>query len=86
MVRNPPAYFIMTGRSAVVVPYDDIATLYKAAEMYNVRYIVLEKIGTPAQLADLYNQPENYSEFVYLGSIDENHIYFFNPSSGTAIK
>ena len=23
MVRNPPAYFIMTGRQAIVVPYGD---------------------------------------------------------------
>lgn len=79
LVRNPPAYFIMTGRPAIVVPYDDISTLLDVSEKFGARYVILEKIGTPVQLAGLYNQPDDYPEFIYLGSIDENHIYSIQP-------
>jgi hypothetical protein len=80
LVRNPPAYFIMTGRYAIVVPYDEISTLLAVSRKFDAKYVILEKMGTPAQLAGLYNQSDKYPGFIYLGSIDESHIYFIQPS------
>ena len=50
MVRNPPAYFVMTGRQAIVVPYGDVKTLLAASRKYNASYIILEQIGSSSPL------------------------------------
>jgi hypothetical protein len=81
MVRNPPAYFVMTGRPAIVVPDGDVKTLMAAARKYNASYVILEQIGSSSPLYDLYEHPETYPEFKPLGVIGDNHILFIKPSS-----
>jgi hypothetical protein len=80
MVRNPPAYFIMTGRQAIVVPYGDVQTLLAAARKYKASYVILEQIGRSSPLIDLYKNPESYPAFTTLGVIGDNHILFIKPS------
>ncbi len=79
MTRNPPAYFIMTGRQAVVVPFGDVQTLINAARKYNVSYIVLERKGAAADLANLYAHPDQYPTLEYLGMLDETDLFHVNP-------
>jgi hypothetical protein len=74
MTRNPPAYFNMTGRQAVVVPYGDVLTLLDAAHKYKVGYIVLEQKGVANDLANLLAHPDQYPSFEYLGTLDETII------------
>jgi len=81
MVRNPPAYFVMTGRPAIVVPYGDVQTLLAAARKFKASYVILEQIGSSSPLYDLYEHPERYPEFITLGVISDNHILFIKPSS-----
>jgi hypothetical protein len=78
MTRNPPAYFIMTQRQAVVVPYGDVQTLLDAARKYNVGYVVLERKGAVEGLANLYSHPDLYPAFDYLGKLDETIILHVN--------
>jgi hypothetical protein len=78
MTRNPPAYFIMTGRQAVVVPYGNVQTLLDAARKYNVEYVVLERRGAIDDLANLFAHPEQYPAFDYLGLLDETIILHVN--------
>jgi hypothetical protein len=80
MARNPPAYFIMTGRQAIVTPYGDVQSLLRAAQKFNARYVILEQNGIPLPLEDLYEHPENYPEFVFLGALGDNHILLIKPS------
>ncbi len=80
MVRNPPAYFIMTGRRAIVVPYGDVKTLLAASRKYNATYVILEQISGNSPLRDLYEHPERYSEFTLVGVIDDNHILLIKSS------
>lgn len=49
MVLNPPAYYIMTGRPAVVTPYAEAPAVIEIAQRYGVRYLVLEPdaVGLP---------------------------------------
>ena len=35
MVRNPPGYYLMTGRSAIVIPYGDENSLLDAARQFH---------------------------------------------------
>jgi len=81
MVRNPPAYFIMTGHQAIVVPDGDVRTLLAASRKFNASYVILQPIGTSSPLYDLYAHPDRYPEFTTLGAIGDNHILFIKPSS-----
>ena len=80
MVRNPPAYFIMTGRQAIVVPDGDAQSLLGAARKYQASYVILEQIGVTNPLYDLYAHSENHAEFSTLGAIGDNHILAIKPS------
>ena len=80
MVRNPPAYFVMTGRQAIVVPYGDAQTLLAVARKYNAAYVILEQIGPNSPLHDLYEHPENYPEFSPLGVLGDNSIFLIKPA------
>jgi len=81
MVRNPPAYFVMTGRQAIVVPDGGVQVLLAAARKFNASYVILEQIGSSSPLYDLYTHEERYPELISLGVIGDNHILFIKPSS-----
>lgn len=77
IARNPPAYFIMTGRAAIVVPDGDVESLLAAARKFDARYLVLEKPDA-GLLLDLYQNPEKYPAFEFLGAVDEAYIFVIN--------
>ncbi len=74
LTRNPPAYFIMTGRQAVVVPYGDVQTLLEVSRKFHASFVVLERRGALGELENLYSHPEKYPAFKYLGKLDETII------------
>lgn len=80
MVRNPPAYFIMTGRQAIVVPFGDVHALLAASRKFGASYVILENIGKNNPLYDLYQHPQNYPEFTDLGALGANHILLISPA------
>jgi hypothetical protein len=75
IVRNPPGYFIASGRSSVSLPFGDESTILAIAERYNAHYLVIEKDGTFDAIQDLYDDPQSNSSFVYLGEINEAKLY-----------
>jgi hypothetical protein len=75
IVRNPPGYFIASGRSSISLPFGDESTILAVAEKYNARYLVLEKDGTFASIQDLYDEPQNNPSFVYIGEVNEAKLY-----------
>jgi hypothetical protein len=77
ITRNPPAYFVMTGRAAIVIPDGGVECLLAAARKFDARYLVLEKMET-VPLLDLYQNPEKYPAFKFLGAVDEAHIFLVN--------
>lgn len=75
IVRNPPGYFIRSGRRAIALPFGDEQTILQVAERFGAGYLVLEKGGTFATIQDLYDDPQGNSSFVYLGEVDEAKLY-----------
>jgi hypothetical protein len=75
VVRNPPGYFITSGRSSIALPYGDEATILSVAEKFNARYLVLEKDGTFESIQDLYDAPQTMPGFSYIGEVDEAKLY-----------
>jgi len=75
IARNPPGYNIVTGRPAIALPAGGIAPLLAVAERYNARYLVIEPEGTSEELLALYDNPDSYPSFRYLGESDGNRLY-----------
>jgi hypothetical protein len=77
MTRNPPAYFIMTGRQAIVVPYGNLQTVLEVVQKFQVSYLILEPGSASGDLLILYDYPMDNPNFNYLGRIDETIILSF---------
>lgn len=77
MVLSSPGYYMMTGRPAFVQPYGEIDTLLEVAQRYDIRYYAFEAQGRLKPLADLYDHPQNYPQFEYLGEVDDTRIFRF---------
>ncbi len=80
IVRNPPGYFIASGRSAVALPFGDESTILAVAESFEANYLVLEEGGTFDAIQDLYDEPNGNSQFHYLGEVDGARLYRIEPA------
>jgi hypothetical protein len=75
IVRNPPGYYINSGRPAISLPFGDESTILQVAERYQADYLVLEKGGTFESIQDLYDDPQSNPSFFYLGEVDDAKLY-----------
>ena len=75
IVRNPPGYFIASGRQSISLPFGDESTILAAAEKFGASYLVLENAGTFASIQDLYDHPEDNPSFFYLGEVNHARLY-----------
>ncbi|GAB1471228.1 hypothetical protein MASR2M66_21060 [Chloroflexota bacterium] len=75
IVLSAPGYYMMTGRPALAQPYGDVNTLLAVAERYDARFFAFEASGKIELLKDVYDNPQNYPQLVYLGEIDETRIF-----------
>lgn len=75
IVRNPPGYYISTGRSAIVLPFGDEPTILAVAQKFGAKYLVIEKNGTFPAIQKLYEEPESDPSFIYLGEVDGARLY-----------
>jgi hypothetical protein len=75
IVRNPPGYYINSGRPAISLPFGDEFTILQVAERYEAGYLVLEKSGTFESIQDLYDDPQSNPSFFYLGEVDDAKLY-----------
>ncbi len=75
IVRNAPGYYLMTGRSAISIPYGGEEAIIAAAEQFNAYYLVLEPEAATEPIKDLFQNPAGRSIFNYLGEYDGARIY-----------
>lgn len=78
MINNPPGYYAVTGRQAIVIPDGDMEALLGAAEVYKARYLVIDKDFSQG-LEALYREPRDYPGIAYLESISDMNIYQVEP-------
>ena len=79
IVRNPPGYFLASGRPSISLPFGDESTILAVAKRYGARYLILEKSGTFDSIQDLYQNPEGNPSFKYLGEVDRARLYRIEP-------
>jgi len=75
IVRNPPGYYISTGRPAIALPYGDEMVIQQVAKRYGAGLLVLESTGTFDWIQNLYDNPTDTESFDYLGEVDEAKLY-----------
>jgi len=80
IVRNPPGYFLASGRQSVSLPFGDESTIKAVAEKFGARYLILEDGGTFESIDHLYKQPEGNPSFIYLGEVDGARLYRIEPA------
>ncbi len=78
MVRNPPGYYLMTGRSAIVVPYGDENSILAAATRYNARYLIIEAAGAAGPIKSVYENRQS-RHFEFMGELDGTRIFQVKP-------
>lgn len=75
IVRNPVGYYLMTGRSAIVIPYGDLQTILTLAHQFDARYLILEEKAVLPQLKDLYENPRGHDHFNYIEELNGTRVY-----------
>lgn len=75
IVRNPPGYYVRTGRSAVLLPYGDESTVMNVADRYSAKYLVLEKTNSLGGMQGLYENPQSNPAFVYLDELNGTRLF-----------
>jgi len=75
IVRNPPGYYINSGRPAIALPYGDESVILQVANRYGAGVLVLEAGGTFESIQELYDNPKDTDNFIYLGEVDEAKLY-----------
>ena len=78
IVRNPPGYYLSTGRPAIALPYGDVSVIQQVAEKYDAGLLVLESGGTFEAIQKLYDDPEDTNTLTYLGEVDEAKLFIIN--------
>ena len=79
IVANSPAYFAETGRSAIIVPDENLDSVRQLAQKFDARFLVLEKSFYPDPLIPVFNQPENQPGLTYLGEFENVRVFRINP-------
>ena len=70
IVRNPPGYYLITGRSAIMVPTGDESTLFAVAQRFQASFLVLEETRLYEKYLHIYQNPDSDPHFIYLGETD----------------
>jgi hypothetical protein len=78
MVNNPPGYFAMTGRPAIVIPHGDLNTTIEASKKYNASYLILDE-NHPQGLKGIYENPGHTLGLTYLESLGRIRLFKFEP-------
>jgi hypothetical protein len=79
IVRNPPGYYLATGRSSIMIPYGDEDTMLAVAARYGANFLVLEPQAVLGPIRDLYDDPTVHPRFEYLGEVDQVRLYEIRP-------
>jgi hypothetical protein len=74
MVNNPPGYFAMTGRQAIVIPDGDLQTSLRTGKDFQASYLILDE-NYPHGLGEVYQHPGHYPGLHYVDTLEQMQIY-----------
>lgn len=79
LVNNPPGFYAATGRPAIAIPNGSLEAVYRAAERYGAKYLVLEE-NSVAALRDLYPSPRSMDGLKYMGAVGAGYLFEVLPT------
>ena len=79
IVANSPGYFVANGRSALIVPDENLESVRALAHQFGARFLVLEKTYYTDPMIPVYQNPENQPGLTYLGEFDDVRIFAIRP-------
>jgi hypothetical protein len=79
IVANSPGYFVANGRSALIVPDENLESVRALAHQFGARFLVLEKSYYTDPMIPVYQNPETQPGLTYLGEFDEVRIFAIQP-------
>ena len=80
IVRNPPGYYIVSGRPAIVMPPGGPNVLLELSAYYDATYFALESDGVLEEYQDIYENYEANPDLEYLGEVTGARIYALHPA------
>lgn len=78
LVRNPPGYYLMTGRPAIVVPYGGESVMLAVAARYHAEVLIIEAAGAAGEIKAVYDNKQS-PHLRFLGEIDGTRIFHVQP-------
>jgi len=79
IVANSPGYYVTNGRSAIIVPDENLSSVRALANQFGARFLVLEKTYYTDLMIPVYKNPENQPGLTYLGEFDGVRIFAIQP-------
>jgi hypothetical protein len=79
IVANSPGYFVANGRSALIVPDENLESVRALARQFGARFLVLEKSYYTDPMIPVYQNPETQPGLIYLGEFEEVRIFAIQP-------
>jgi hypothetical protein len=74
LINNPPGFYLVSQRQAVVVPNSSIAGMHDLATRYQIPYLILDEHIVP-DLADFYRDGTSRDGFDYLFTSGSFKVY-----------
>ncbi len=79
IVANAPGYYVTTGRSAIIVPDEELDSVFALAKQFHARYLVLEKTYNTDPMITVYSNPEKQTGLAFLGKFDDVELFEIIP-------
>ena len=79
IVANAPGYYVTTGRSAIIVPDENLDAVRALADKFGAKFLVLEKAYYTDPMIPVYQNPSAQPGLAYLGEFEDVRIYSFQP-------
>ena len=75
IVANAPGYYAASGRSAIIVPDENLDSLHALAEKFGAKFLVLEKTYYTDPMIPVYKNPELQPGLSFLGEFDDVRVF-----------
>jgi len=79
IVANSPGYYVATGRSALIVPDENLESVRALAHQFGAKYLVLEKTYYTDPMIPIYQNPLGQPGLTFLGEFDEVRVFAIRP-------
>jgi hypothetical protein len=79
IVANSPGYYVASGRSAIIVPDENLESVRGLADQFGARFLVLEKAYYTDPMIPVYNNPQDQPNLSFLGEFDDVRVFEIKP-------